>query len=145
MIMKGTAAYETTVHTYLQLMTLVQTEIRTAETLMPEPSAFQVEMAIEKPKRQKSRDIDQVPVHLIKAGGMTILSEIHFDLFRIRRNCMRIGRSRSLYLFIRRAIKDCSNYRAIPHTIHKLLSNILLPTRLTPYVEEIIWDRQRGF
>ena len=72
---------------------------------MPEPSAFQVEMAIEKPKRQKSRDIDQIPVHLIKAGGMTIRSEIHFDLFRIRRNCMRSRRSRSLYLFIRRAIK----------------------------------------
>ena len=31
-------------------MTLVQTEINTAEALMPEPSAFEVEMAIEKQK-----------------------------------------------------------------------------------------------
>jgi hypothetical protein len=108
MIMKGAVAHETTVHTYLLLMTLVQTEIRTAEALMSEPSAFEVEMAIEKPKRHKSRGIDQVPVHLIKAGDMTIRSDIIklFILFRIRRNCMRGGRSRSLYLFIRRAIEQ---------------------------------------
>jgi len=31
-----------------------QTEIHTAEPLVPEPSAFQVEMAIEKLKRHKS-------------------------------------------------------------------------------------------
>jgi hypothetical protein len=51
MIMKGAVAHETTVHTYLLLMTIVQTEIRTAEALMPEPSAFEIEMAIEKPKK----------------------------------------------------------------------------------------------
>jgi len=49
-IIKGAVAHETTVHTYLLLMTLVQTEINTAEALMPEPSAFEVEMAIEKQK-----------------------------------------------------------------------------------------------
>jgi hypothetical protein len=37
-----------------------QTEIRTAEPLVPEPSAFEVEMAIEKIKRHKSPDINQV-------------------------------------------------------------------------------------
>jgi len=34
---------------------------------------------------------------------------------------MRSGRSRSLYLFIRRAVKHCSNYWAIPHTIHNFI------------------------
>ena len=41
---------------------------------------------------------------------------------------------------------DCSNYRGISllPTTYKRLSNILL-SRLTPYAEEIIGDRQCGF
>jgi hypothetical protein len=54
-----------------------QTEIHTAEPLVPEPSACEVEMAIEKLKRKKSPGIDQIPAELIKAGGGTICSEIH--------------------------------------------------------------------
>ena len=46
-----------------------KTEIHTAEPLMPEPSAFEVEMAIGKLRRHKSPDIDQIPAELIKAGG----------------------------------------------------------------------------
>ena len=38
-----------------------QTKIQTAEALVPEPSACEGEMAIEKLKRHKSPDIDQVP------------------------------------------------------------------------------------
>jgi hypothetical protein len=44
---------------------------------VPEPSAFEVEMAIEKLKRYKSPGIDQNPAELIKAGGSKICSEIH--------------------------------------------------------------------
>ena len=44
---------------------------------MPEPSAFEVEMVIEKIKRHKSPGIDQIPAELIKAQGITIPSEIH--------------------------------------------------------------------
>jgi hypothetical protein len=54
-----------------------QTEIHTAEPLVPEPSAFEVQMAIEKLKRHKSPGVDQIPVELIKAGGRIIRSEIH--------------------------------------------------------------------
>jgi hypothetical protein len=54
-----------------------QTEVHTAEPLMPEPSAFEVEMAIEKLRRHKSRGIDHIPAELIKAGGRIIRSEIH--------------------------------------------------------------------
>jgi hypothetical protein len=36
---------------------------------VPEPSAFEVEMAIEKLKRRKSPGTDQIPEKLIKAGG----------------------------------------------------------------------------
>jgi hypothetical protein len=42
-----------------------------------EPSAFEVEMATEKPKRHKSRGTDQISAELIKAGGRIIRSEIH--------------------------------------------------------------------
>jgi len=46
-----------------------QTQIHTAEPLVAEPSAFEVEMAIEKLKRHKSPCMDQIPAELIKAGG----------------------------------------------------------------------------
>ena len=42
-----------------------QTEIHTAWPLVHEPSAFEVEMAIEKQKRDKSPGIDQIPAELI--------------------------------------------------------------------------------
>jgi len=54
-----------------------QTEIHTAESLVPEPSAFEVEMAIEKLKKHKSPGSDQIPVELIIARGRTIHSDIH--------------------------------------------------------------------
>jgi hypothetical protein len=44
---------------------------------VPEPSASDFEMAIEKLKRRWSPGIDQIPTDLIKAGGRTIRSEIH--------------------------------------------------------------------
>jgi hypothetical protein len=45
-----------------------QTEIHTAEPLVPEPSAFEFELAIGKLKSHKSPVIDQTPAELIKAG-----------------------------------------------------------------------------
>jgi hypothetical protein len=54
-----------------------QTEIHTAEPLVPEPSDCEVEMAIEKLKRHKSPGIDQFPAELTKPGGRTIRSEMH--------------------------------------------------------------------
>ena len=44
---------------------------------MPEPSAFECEMAIEKLKSHKSPGIDQIPAETIKAGSRTFRSEIH--------------------------------------------------------------------
>jgi len=46
-----------------------QTEIHTAEPLVPESSASEVELVIEKPKSHKSPGIDQIPAEVIKAGG----------------------------------------------------------------------------
>jgi len=44
-------------------------EIHTAEPLVPEPSAAEIELAIDKLKSHKSLGIDQIPAELIKAGG----------------------------------------------------------------------------
>ena len=48
----------------------------TAEPLVPEPSALEVELAIEKLKSHKSPGIDQIPAELTKAGGRTIRGAI---------------------------------------------------------------------
>ena len=54
-----------------------QAEIHTAEPLVPEPSASEVELAIDKIKSHKSPGTDQIAAELIKAGGRTIYLEIH--------------------------------------------------------------------
>jgi len=56
--------------------------------LVPEPSALEVELDIEKLKSHKSPGIEQIPAELIKAG----LEQLVF-VFGIRRNCLRSGRS----------------------------------------------------
>ena len=60
-----------------------QTERHTAEPLVPEPSAFEVELAIEKLKSKKSPGTDQIPSELIKAGGKTIPYGIHKHIISI--------------------------------------------------------------
>ena len=54
-----------------------QVEIPTADPLVPEPSAFEVELAINKLKNHKSPGIDAIPAELIKAWGGTMGLEIH--------------------------------------------------------------------
>ena len=51
-------------------------ETHTAE-LVPEPSAFEAELAIEKLKNHVAPGTDQIPGEMIKAGGRTIRSAIH--------------------------------------------------------------------
>ena len=54
-----------------------------SEPLVPEPSAYEFELAIEKLKSHKSPSIGQIPAELIKAGGRTIRCEIHILLISI--------------------------------------------------------------
>ena len=87
---------------------VTQTEIHIAEPLVPELSASEVELAIEKLKSHKSPGIDQIEAELIKAGvEQTDMRSINLlFLFGIRKNCLRRGRSQSLYLSIRRVINQ---------------------------------------
>jgi len=54
-----------------------QTEIHTAEPLVPEPSVFEFETVNEGLKGHKSPGVDQIPAELIKEGGRKFRSEIH--------------------------------------------------------------------
>ena len=63
---------------------------------MPEPSALEVELAIEKLKSHKSPGIDQIPAELIKGVAQFAVRFVNLSLlFGIRRNCLESGRSRS--------------------------------------------------
>jgi hypothetical protein len=75
-----------------------QTEIQTAEPLVPDPSAFEFQMATEKLKRHKPPGIDQIPAAVITAGGRKFRSEINklIHSFGIMGNCMRSGKNRLL-------------------------------------------------
>jgi hypothetical protein len=54
-----------------------QAEVQSEELFVPEPSIFDVEVAIGKWKRYKSPGADQISAKVIEAGGETLHSEIH--------------------------------------------------------------------
>jgi hypothetical protein len=62
-----------------------QTEIHTTEHLVLQPSAFEVEMAIEELKSHRSPGIDQIPAELIKTGSRKIPYEIYKHIISIRK------------------------------------------------------------
>jgi len=124
-------------------------ELHTAEPLVPGPSAFEIEMAIEKLKSHKPPGIYQIPAELIKAGGRTICFEIHKLIISIwnREGLLEEWKESIIVPICKNGDKtDCSNYRGISllPTKYKIISSILL-SRLTPYAEEIIGDHQGGF
>ena len=51
--------------------------------VVPDPSAFEVEMAIEKLKRHKLPGIDQIPAELLKARYRRTFSEFHKLVYSI--------------------------------------------------------------
>jgi len=116
---------------------------------VPELSAFEVEVAIEKLKRRKSPGIYQIPVEEIKVGGRTICSEIRKHINSIWNNEEFLGEWKeniTVHIYKMGDKIDCSNYRGISllSATYKILSSILL-SRLTTYAEEIIGDHQCGF
>ena len=126
-----------------------QTETHTAEPLVPEPSAFEVRLAIEKLKSYKSSGIDQISAELIKEGCKTIRYQIHKRIVSIwNKEKLPEERKESIIVTTHKTgdKRDCNNYGGIsifPST-YKILSNILLST-LTPYAEKFTGDHQCGF
>jgi len=126
-----------------------QAEIHTAEPLVSEPSALEVELAIEKLKYHKSPGIDQIPAELIKEGGRTIRCEIHKLIISVwnKHELPDEWKEPIIVPIYRKGDKtDCNNYWGILllPTTYKFLSNILL-SRLIPYAEEVSGDHQCGF
>jgi hypothetical protein len=128
---------------------VTQTEVHTAEPLVPEPSAFEVEMAIEKLKRHKSPGIDQIPAELIKSGGRILWSEIHKLIISIlnKEKLPEEWKQSVIMPIYKKGDKtDCSNYRGISFFVNYIQSSIQHPlARLSPCAEEIIGDHQCGF
>jgi len=93
-----------------------QAEIHTAEPLVPEPSAAETELAIDKLKSHKSPGIDQIPAELIKVGGRTICLEIHKLITAIWKKEKLPEEWKELIIIPiqKKGDKtDCSNYRGI--------------------------------
>jgi len=116
---------------------------------LPEPSVFEVELAIEKLNNNKSPGIDQIPAEMIKAGCRTIRCEIRkliISIWNEEELPDEWKESIIVPIYKKRDKTDCNNYRGISllPTTYKVLSNILL-SRLIPYAEEVIGDHQCGF
>jgi hypothetical protein len=125
-----------------------QMDIHTAESLVPEPSRVEVEIAIGKLKSYKSPGTDNIPTELIKAGGETLCSEIHkliCSVWNKEELPQQWKESITVPVHKKGDKTDCNNYQGISllSTAYKILSNILL-ARLTPYVKEVIGDHQCG-
>ena len=125
-----------------------QTEVHTAEPIVPESSASEFELAIEKLKSHKSSG-NQIPAELIKARGKTICCEIHkfiISIWNTEEMTEEWKESIIVPIYKKGNKTNCSIYRRISllPTMYRILSSILL-SRLTPYAEEIIGDHQSGF
>jgi len=108
-----------------------QTETRTAEPLVPEPRAFEVEMAIENLKRHISPGMDQMTAELIKAGGRTIYPEIHKFINSVWNKEELPEEWKELIsacIYKKGDKRDFSSYKGISllSNMYKILSNILL-------------------
>jgi len=126
-----------------------QAEIQTAEPLVPEPSASEVELAIDKVKSHKSPGIVQTPAELIKAGGRIfclVINKLITSIWRKEKLPEEWKESIIIPIHKKGDETDCNNYRGISilPTTYKILSNILL-SRVIPYAKEIIADHQCGF
>ena len=85
-----------------------QIAIHTAKPLVPEPSAFEVEMVIENLKDTNHQISIRFDQHWFNQEvGQFILRSINLVvLFGIRRNCLKSGRFWTLYLFMSKVVKE---------------------------------------
>jgi hypothetical protein len=95
-------------------------------------------------KKHKLSDSDQIPAKLIQARGEMLLSAIH-KLIDSVWNKVELPDQWKESIIVQVDKTDCNNYHGISlaSTSINFLSNIL--SKLSPYIDEIIGDRQCGF
>jgi hypothetical protein len=108
-----------------------QAEIHTAEPLVPEPSIFEVELAIVKLKSHKSPGIHQIPAEMTKPGGRTIRCAICKLMVSIwnKEELLEEWKESIIAPIHKKGDKtDFNNYRGISllPTTYKISSNIVL-------------------
>ena len=113
---------------------------------MPEPSASEVELAIDKLKSHISPGTDLIPVEMMTVRGRLKHYEIHQFIISIwsKEELPEEWKESIIVHIYKKCDKTaCSNYRGISllPTTYKILSIILL-SRLIPHAEEIIRDHQ---
>jgi hypothetical protein len=108
-----------------------QTEIYTAEPLVPELSAFGIELGIDKLKRHISPGIDQISAEMNKAGGRTIHSEIYklTNFIWNKDEFPEVWKESIIVPFFKKKCDktDCGNYRGLSllSATCSILSNII--------------------
>jgi hypothetical protein len=107
---------------------LRQTEMYTAEPLLPAPSCFMVEIANEELVGFKSPGIDQIPAEMIKTKGNILSSEIHILTNSIwnKEEEQQHWKKRIIVPVYKKGDKTgCTSYRRISvlPTTYKILSN----------------------
>jgi hypothetical protein len=116
--------------TYKSLRDVRQTEVHTAEPLIPGPSRLEVDISVAKFKKCKSPGNDQIPAELIQAGGEILLSAIHKLINSVwnKEELPDQWKESIIVPIKKRVIKLTNNYRGISllSTSYKVLSNILL-------------------
>jgi hypothetical protein len=97
-----------------------QTEMHTAEPLVPEHSFFKVEIAIEKMKISKLQCTNQILVELIQTAGNKLCSEIHqlINSVWIKELPQHWKESVIARIYKKCEKTDYSNYRGICYQLH---------------------------
>jgi hypothetical protein len=93
-----------------------QAEIHIAEPLVPEPSALEMELIIEKLKSHKSPGIDQIPAKLSKAGVRTIrcaILKLIIAIWNKKELPEEWKESIIVHIHKKGDKTDCNNYRGI--------------------------------
>jgi len=121
-----------------------RTEIHTAELLVPEPSASDVEMAVKKLKRYKSPGTDQILAELIKAGDRTIRYEIHklISIWNMVELPDEWKESIIVPIYKKSDKEDCSNYRDII-TIANYVQNFIHLVTVNSLCRGNNWESSR--
>ena len=126
-----------------------QAEIQTAGPLVPEPSAAEFELAVDKLKSHKLLGIEKIPAEMFNAGSRKTCLGSHkhiTSIWKKEKLPEEWKKSNRVPTHRKEDKTDCNNYRGISTlpTTYKILSNILL-SRLIRNSKEITGDHKCGF